>query len=102
MGKPPALSELPEFASEYVGKVKLATSTRRSTPSRRWTHWLVEAKMNKEMESLDVKGKELAALRWADYVTIETDAPWRYLLVSEDDVATASGSWSALKQLGIH
>jgi type III restriction enzyme len=66
------------------------------------THWLVEAKMNKDMESFDVKGKELAALRWANHVTIETGTPWRYLLVSEDDVETASGSWAALKKLGIH
>jgi hypothetical protein len=57
--------------------------------------------MNKEMESFDVKGKELAALRWANYVTADTGTTWRYLLVSEDDVATATGSWPALKQLGI-
>ena len=65
------------------------------------THWLVE-KMDKEMESFDVKGKELAALRWANHVTIETGTPWRYLLVSEADVETASGSWAAVKQLGMH
>lgn len=57
--------------------------------------------MNKELESFDVKGKELAALRWANYVSDDTGTAWRYLLVSEDDVATASGSWSALKQLDI-
>jgi type III restriction enzyme len=66
------------------------------------THWLVEAKMTKEMESADVKGKETAAKRWANHVSKDptVGAEWRYLLVSEDDIATAKGSWAALKKLG--
>ncbi len=66
------------------------------------THWLVEAKMNKEMEAEDVKGKENAAKRWASHVSSDpaVGVEWRYLLVSEDDVETAKGSWAALKQLG--
>jgi type III restriction enzyme len=67
------------------------------------THWLVEAKMNKEMEAADVKGKETAAQRWANYVSADkkVDAEWRYLLVSEDDVESAKGDWKALKRLGV-
>jgi type III restriction enzyme len=66
------------------------------------THWVVEVKMDKEMESEDVLGKREAALRWANYVTADehVGAIWRYLLVSETDVETAKGSWGALKRLG--
>jgi type III restriction enzyme len=66
------------------------------------THWVVETKMDKEMESTDVKGKREAARRWANYVTADekVEAPWRYLLASEADVETAKGSWAALKALG--
>jgi type III restriction enzyme len=60
-------------------------------------HWLIESKMDKEMESFDVKGKELAAERWASHVSTKTDVTWRYLLVSESDIAAAKGSWSALR-----
>jgi len=63
-------------------------------------HWLVESKMNKEMESVDVRGKENAAQRWGNHVSSQTGVNWRYLLVSEDDVDAAHGSWSALKKLG--
>lgn len=64
------------------------------------THWLVEAKMDKELESWDVKEKESAAQRWASYVSVNTDTQWRYLLVGEAEIETAHGSWGALKQLG--
>lgn len=66
------------------------------------THWVVETKMNKEMESFDVKAKREAAQRWANHVSADSQvkADWNYLLVSEGDVATAKGSWSALKKLG--
>ncbi len=33
------------------------------------THWVIEAKVDKEMESEDVKGKRNAAERWANYAT---------------------------------
>lgn len=44
-----------------------------------------------------------AAKRWANYVTADASVgvTWRYLLVSEADVETAKGSWSALKKLGL-
>jgi type III restriction enzyme len=63
-------------------------------------HWLVESKMDKEMETADVAGKENAALRWASHVSSKTPTEWRYLLVSESDVSDARGSWAALKKLG--
>ena len=66
------------------------------------THWVAETKMNKEMSSAEVKGKREAARRWANHVSAddEVKTDWRYLLLSEDDVATAKGSWSAMKKLG--
>ena len=63
-------------------------------------HWLIESKMDKELESWDVKGKENAALRWANHVLAKTGVEWRYLLVGETDIATARGSWAALRKLG--
>ncbi len=66
------------------------------------THWVVEVKMDKEMDSETVKGKRDAAKRWANYVTADekVDVPWRYLLAAEADVETAKGSWPALTTLG--
>ena len=66
------------------------------------THWIVEIKMDKEVKSVDVQEKRKAARRWANYINVAGtgDAAWRYLLVSEFDVATAKGSWHALKKLG--
>jgi len=65
-------------------------------------HWVVEVKMDKEMDTATVKGKRDAARRWANYVTADESVgvPWRYLLASEADVETAKGSWPALKRLG--
>jgi type III restriction enzyme len=65
-------------------------------------HWVVEVKMEKEMSSDDVRGKREAARRWTNYVNADekVGATWRYLLVSESDVETAKGSWSALRTLG--
>ena len=62
---------------------------------------VVEVKMNKEMTSAEVKGKREAARRWANHVSADAKVKttWRYLLISEADVATAKGSWAALKKL---
>ncbi|MBA2293686.1 MAG: hypothetical protein H0W16_01000, partial [Actinobacteria bacterium] len=62
---------------------------------------VVEVKMNKEMTSAEVKEKHEAARRWANHVSADDKVKrtWRYLLVSEADVATAKGSWAALKKL---
>lgn len=65
------------------------------------THWVVEVKMDKEMSTAAVQGKREAAKRWANYVSSDESVgtSWKYLLASESDVATAKGSWAALKQL---
>ena len=64
-------------------------------------HSILEVKMDKEMRATDVKEKRDAARRWANHVTADesVDTRWQYLLVSESDVATATGSWPALKKL---
>lgn len=66
------------------------------------THWVVEVKMDKEMESEDVQGKRDAAKRWANYVNDDPSVTdeWHYLLVSETDIKDSKGSWEALKKLG--
>jgi len=63
------------------------------------THWIAESKADRDLPSRDVRGKEFAAKRWAQHVSAQTGADWRYLLVGETDVAEARGSWAALKQL---
>ena len=65
------------------------------------THWVVEVKMDKEMDSANVKAKRDAARRWANYVTADekVDVLWRDLLASEEDVETAKGTRAALKAL---
>jgi type III restriction enzyme len=65
-------------------------------------HWIVEVKMNKEMVSAEVQSKREAAIRWSQHVNADSKVTdtWRYLLVSEDHVKTAKGSWTALRQLG--
>jgi type III restriction enzyme len=65
-------------------------------------HWIVEVKMNKEMASAEVQGKREAAIRWSQHVNADEKVTgvWRYLLVSEDHVKTAKGSWMALRGLG--
>lgn len=64
-------------------------------------HWVVEVKMDKEMDAPTVIGKREAARRWANYVTADekVGVRWRYMLASETDVETAKGSWSALRAL---
>jgi type III restriction enzyme len=64
--------------------------------------WIIEVKMNKEMASAEVQSKREAAITWSQHVNADekvTDT-WRYLLVSEDHVKTAKGSWAALRRLG--
>ena len=67
------------------------------------TSWLVETKMNREMASAEVIGKRRAALTWASTVNNsgQVDGRWRYLLLSEDDVDDAAGSWTHMKGFGI-
>lgn len=65
-------------------------------------HWVVEVKMDKEVESLDVQGKREAARRWANHVNADerVSDEWGYLLISETDIKDSKGSWEALKRLG--
>jgi type III restriction enzyme len=66
------------------------------------THWIIEVKKDNEMLSAEVQGKREAAIRWAQHVNADekvTDT-WRYLLVSETNVRTAKGSWTALRGFG--
>jgi type III restriction enzyme len=67
------------------------------------THWVVEVKSDRDMAAADVQAKREAAQRWANHVSIDpaVGVQWRYLLVSESDVAAAKGSWNALKQLAL-
>ena len=66
------------------------------------THWVVETKMDKEMSTENVRSKREAARRWANHVSADAQVgvTWRYLLLSETDVAAAKGSWAALTKLG--
>ena len=63
------------------------------------THWVIEPKADRDLTSAPVKGKELAATRWAQHVSAQTGTEWRYLLVGETDVAEARGAWSVLRKL---
>jgi type III restriction enzyme len=64
------------------------------------THWIIEVKADREMESGDVLAKADVARRWANHVSAEPEVGvrWRYLLVSQTDIASARESWAALRQ----
>jgi type III restriction enzyme len=62
------------------------------------THWLIEAKSDKELPSEEVQGKRAAALTWANTVSSQSDVAWNYLLIAERDLADANGSWSRLRK----
>lgn len=66
------------------------------------TGWLVETKGDDRMGSAEVAGKRLAAKGFLTTVNSLglDDAKWRYLLLSETDVADADGSWDHLKSFG--
>jgi type III restriction enzyme len=66
------------------------------------TCWLVETKMNREMTSTEVMAKRRAATTWSNTVNNsgKADGRWRYLLLSEDDVDDAAGSWTHMKGFG--
>lgn len=65
--------------------------------------WLVETKRNSEIQSGEVQAKRQAAKTWANTVNgllPDSSEEWRYLLLSEDDVADAKGSWGQMKGFG--
>lgn len=64
-------------------------------------HWLVEVKMNREITSEEVIAKRKAAVTWSNTVTNsgKVEGPWKYLLLSEDDVKDSFGKWEQMKVL---
>lgn len=64
--------------------------------------WLVEVKMDKEMQAGDVVAKKKAAKTWANTINNSglADGRWQYLLLSETDVQDAAGSWAQMKSFG--
>jgi type III restriction enzyme len=64
--------------------------------------WLVETKADKDMTSGEVMAKRRAARRWANAANSsqDVDINWKYLLVGEQDVEDAQGSWEFLKGFG--
>ena len=65
-------------------------------------HWVIEVKSDKDLPSEEIQAKREAAKRWANHVSADAVVTqvWKYLLVSEEHVKTAKGSWPALKALG--
>ena len=63
--------------------------------------FIVEVKSDRDMTDEQVVGKREAARRWANHVNASDKATvtWSYLLASENHIATAKGSWPALKKL---
>lgn len=64
--------------------------------------WLVETKANRDMEIAEVQEKRKAARKWTQTVNSSdlVDIEWKYLLLSEDDVDDAQGSWEHMKGFG--
>ncbi|MCX4675556.1 DEAD/DEAH box helicase family protein [Streptomyces sp. NBC_01433] len=64
--------------------------------------WLVETKADKDMDSAEVVAKRRAARRWANTANSspDVDITWKYLLVGEQEVEDAQGSWEFLKGFG--
>lgn len=64
--------------------------------------WLVETKSDKDIDTAEVVGKRRAARKWANTVNSspDVDIEWKYLLLSEQDVADAQGSWEQMKGFG--
>ena len=64
--------------------------------------WLIETKGNDRIDSAEVAEKRKAARKWANTVNASPDVnvEWRYLLLSEQDVYDAQGSWEFMKGFG--
>jgi type III restriction enzyme len=84
------------------GKAPAASTTRFIAVDTNDTHWVIEVKSDKDLSSAEVQTKREQARRWANYVNADNqvDVTWRYLLVGETDIATAKGSWPALRSIG--
>ncbi len=66
------------------------------------THLLIEVKADRDIKHIDVAAKAEAARRWVNRVNVSDKVPaqWRYLLLSETDIAQCKESWAALQLLG--
>lgn len=66
------------------------------------TCWLIETKMNKEINAEDVRAKARAAKTWANTVNNsgKVDGRWHYILLTEDDVTDAGLDWEQMKAFG--
>lgn len=64
--------------------------------------WLVEVKADKDMTTAEVAAKRRAARKWARTAnSVEgVNATWSYLLVGEQEIEDALGSWEHLKGFG--
>ncbi|GAA1298152.1 DEAD/DEAH box helicase [Pseudonocardia xinjiangensis] len=64
--------------------------------------WLIETKMNKEVQAADVRAKAKAAKTWANTVNNsgKAEGRWHYLLLTEDDVNDARLDWEQMKAFG--
>ena len=61
------------------------------------TYWLIEVKADKDLSSDEVVAKRAAAEEWARYASDHLKPRrWRYVLVSETDLANANGNWALL------
>jgi type III restriction enzyme len=60
--------------------------------------WIIEVKSDKDAKTVAVEAKRQAALEWVNTVNANktTDRRWHYLLATETDLKTASGSWATL------
>lgn len=64
-------------------------------------HWVIEGKADDTAADPAVLAKQKAAINWAAHVSATTGVQWRYMFATESDIATAKGSWSALKRLSL-
>lgn len=69
------------------------------------TIWFVETKRDSEISSEEVQAKRTAARTWANTATLlmkqqGLSTKCQYLLLAEQDVLDAAGSWPAMKRLG--
>jgi type III restriction enzyme len=65
------------------------------------TRWVVEAKADRDLAIVNVQGKRAAAQRWATHVSSDSRVKkrgerWKYLLVSESQLAESTDDWQAL------
>jgi type III restriction enzyme len=63
--------------------------------------WVVETKADDSAADAAVIAKREAAMQWANHVSALTAETWRYMFVTETDLAKAKSSWAVLKRLAL-